>query len=125
MPIPNLRYHWTDANLSHWFSLRHHNDRRANWAKLRRAQCEKMFSELPLEADIAQYSLHVSKVPTGDIALAFLSTEEIATEMALSKSPGQCRGLEDFDFLLSIRRLRETSSSSFEDSCVLRKRLTP
>jgi hypothetical protein len=29
----------------------------------------------------------VSFVPTGDIALAFLSTEEIATEMALSKAP--------------------------------------
>ena len=65
------------------------------------------------------------KCPTGDIALAFLSTEEIATKMALSKSPGQYRGLEDFDFLLSIRRLRETGSSSFEDSCVLRKRFTP
>ncbi len=31
--------------------------------KLRNTQCEQMFSELPLKADIAQYSRHVSKVP--------------------------------------------------------------
>ena len=35
----------------------------------------------------------------------------------MSKSPGQCRGLEDFDFLLSINRLRETACcSSFRGS---------
>jgi hypothetical protein len=38
------------------------------------------------------------KCPIGDIAPAFLMTEESATEMAISKSPGQCRGFEDFDF---------------------------
>jgi hypothetical protein len=75
--------------------------------------------------NIAESNFRHTQVPTGDIALAFLSTEEIATEMAINKSPGQCRGLEDFDFLLSIRRLRETGSSSFEDSRVLRKRFTP
>jgi hypothetical protein len=31
--------------------------------QLRRTQCEQMSSELPLKADIAQYSRHVSKVP--------------------------------------------------------------
>src|SRR3981081_2880402 len=31
--------------------------------KLRRTQCEQMFSGLPLKADIAQCSWHVSKVP--------------------------------------------------------------
>jgi hypothetical protein len=77
------------------------------------------------EADIARRLSHVRKVPTGDIALAFLSTEEIATETVISKSPGQCRGLEDFDFRVSIRRLRETGSSSSEDSCLPRKRFTP
>jgi hypothetical protein len=41
---------------------------------------------------------HVSKVPIGDIALAFLTTEESATAMAISKSPGKCRSFEDFDF---------------------------
>ncbi len=28
------------------------------WVKLRRTQCEQMSSELPLKADIAQYSRH-------------------------------------------------------------------
>src|SRR5712691_13132048 len=31
--------------------------------KLRKPQCEQMFSELPLKADIARCSRHVSKVP--------------------------------------------------------------
>src|SRR5712664_2109570 len=39
--------------------------------KLRRTQCEQMSSELPLKADIAQYSRHVSKVPTTDIPNQF------------------------------------------------------
>jgi hypothetical protein len=34
--------------------------------KLRRTQCEQMFSGLPLKADIAQCSRHVSKVPLAD-----------------------------------------------------------
>jgi hypothetical protein len=34
--------------------------------KLRRTQCEQMFSGLPLKADIAQCSRHVSNVPIGD-----------------------------------------------------------
>jgi hypothetical protein len=33
------------------------------WVKLRRTQSEQMSSGLPLKADIAQYSRHVSKVP--------------------------------------------------------------
>src|SRR3979490_687515 len=37
--------------------------RRPLWVKLRRTQCEQMSSGLPLKADIAQYSRHVSKVP--------------------------------------------------------------
>lgn len=32
------------------------------WVKLRSTQCEHMFSRLPLKADFAQYSRHVSKV---------------------------------------------------------------
>jgi hypothetical protein len=39
------------------------------WVKLRRTQCEQVSSELPLIADIAQYSRHVSKVPTSDIEM--------------------------------------------------------
>src|ERR1700682_1151441 len=35
--------------------------------KLRRTQYEQISSELPLKADIAQYSRHVSKVPTRDM----------------------------------------------------------
>jgi hypothetical protein len=31
--------------------------------KLRSTQCEQVFSEFPLKADIAQHSRHVSKVP--------------------------------------------------------------
>src|SRR6266487_2530565 len=38
------------------------------WVKLRKTQCEQMFSELPLKADIARCSRLVSKVPTVDIA---------------------------------------------------------
>ena len=36
------------------------------WVKLRRTQCEQMSSGLPLKADIAQGSRHVSKVPHPD-----------------------------------------------------------
>jgi hypothetical protein len=36
------------------------------WVKLRRTQCEQMSSGLPLKADIAQSSQHVSKVPKCD-----------------------------------------------------------
>jgi hypothetical protein len=38
------------------------------WVKQRRTRCEQMSSGLPLKADIAQCSRHVSKVPMGDIA---------------------------------------------------------
>ncbi len=36
--------------------------------KLRKTQCEQMFSELPLKADIARCSRHVSKVPKPEVA---------------------------------------------------------
>src|SRR5437660_9473168 len=36
--------------------------------KLRRTQCERMSSELPLKADIAQYSRHVSKVLSPEVS---------------------------------------------------------
>src|SRR6266513_4996975 len=39
--------------------------------KLRRTQCEQMSSELPLKADIAQYSRHISKVPLSDFGAAW------------------------------------------------------
>ena len=35
--------------------------------KLRRTQCEQMSSGLPLKADIAQSSQHVSKVPEAEV----------------------------------------------------------
>src|SRR5438477_12959898 len=35
--------------------------------KLRRTQCEQMSSGVPLKADIAQYSRHVSKVPNSEV----------------------------------------------------------
>jgi hypothetical protein len=38
------------------------------WVKLRRTQCEQMSSGLPLKADIAQYSRHVSNVPDSEVA---------------------------------------------------------
>src|SRR6266849_4083530 len=38
--------------------------------KLRRTQCEQMSSELPLKADIAQFSRHVSRVPGSDSCTA-------------------------------------------------------
>jgi len=41
--------------------------------KLRRTQCEQMSSGLPLKADIAQYSRHVSNVPIGDVKPLLLS----------------------------------------------------
>ena len=41
------------------------------FGSLRRTQREQMSSELPLKADIAQYSRHVSKVPTTDIPNQF------------------------------------------------------
>jgi hypothetical protein len=54
-------------------------------------------SALPPTADIGTPTAQVRFVPIGDIALAFLTTEESATEKAISKCPGQCRGFEDFD----------------------------
>src|ERR1700680_2497506 len=36
------------------------------WVKLRRTQSEQMSSGLPLKADIARFSGHVSNVPTRD-----------------------------------------------------------
>jgi hypothetical protein len=40
------------------------------WVKLRRTQCEHMFSALPLpNSDIARRSRHVSNVPRSDILL--------------------------------------------------------
>jgi hypothetical protein len=41
-----------------------------SWVKLRRTQCEHMFSGLPLLADIARSSRHVSKVPLPDSCTA-------------------------------------------------------
>jgi len=38
------------------------------WVKLRRTQCEQMFSGLPLKADLAQCSRHFAFVPTCDMA---------------------------------------------------------
>src|SRR5258706_2269237 len=37
------------------------------WVKLRRTQCEHMFSALPSNSDIARCIRHVSKVPNSDI----------------------------------------------------------
>jgi len=37
------------------------------WVKLRKTQCEQMFSELPLKADIARCSRHISNMPEADI----------------------------------------------------------
>src|ERR1700716_3067902 len=48
------------------------------WVKLRRTQCEQMSSGLPLKADIAQYSRHVSKVPEPDSRTAALPTRSPA-----------------------------------------------
>jgi hypothetical protein len=44
-----------------------------------------MFSALPPRADIAHCSRHVCFVPTGDILLALLTTELLATETAISR----------------------------------------
>jgi hypothetical protein len=42
--------------------------------KLRRTRCEQMSSWLPLKADIAQCSRHVSKVPATDLGAAMRSS---------------------------------------------------
>jgi hypothetical protein len=44
------------------------------WVKLRRTQPEQMSSGLPLKADIARYSRHVSKVPTTEVANLIMAT---------------------------------------------------
>src|ERR1700681_3877274 len=38
------------------------------WVKLRRTQCEHMFSALPSNSDIARCSRHVSNVPNPEVA---------------------------------------------------------
>jgi hypothetical protein len=49
--------------------------------------------------------------------------EENATEKAISKCPGQCRGFEDFDFsVVDWETSTNGCSPSFEDSCVLNGR---
>jgi len=37
--------------------------------KLRKTQCEQMFSALPLKPDIAEYGRHVRFVPSADITM--------------------------------------------------------
>src|SRR5580704_8772151 len=39
------------------------------WVKLRRTQCEHMFSDSSSNSDMARYSQHVSNGPRGDIRL--------------------------------------------------------
>jgi hypothetical protein len=46
--------------------------------KLRRTQYEQMSSGLPLKADIAQCSRHVSKVPTSEVPVATLRRRQKA-----------------------------------------------
>jgi hypothetical protein len=50
--------------------------------KLRRTQCEHMFSGLPLKADIAQCSRHVSKVPFSDSRAAAIRERAAAAMSA-------------------------------------------
>src|ERR1700738_4058522 len=52
--------------------------------KLRRTQCEQMSSGLPLKADIAQYSRHVSKVPRREVR----SNRSLQLDRRLLPSPG-------------------------------------
>jgi hypothetical protein len=43
--------------------------------QLRRTQCEQMSSGLPLKADTAQYSRHVSNVPTTEVVNIHLASD--------------------------------------------------
>ena len=47
-----------------------------SWVKLRRTQCEHMFSALPSNSDIARRIRDVSKVPTGDSPQQKLRADE-------------------------------------------------
>jgi hypothetical protein len=60
------RCYWESCGLSCPAQQKNAGASRPSWVKLRRTQSEQMSSGLPLQADIAQYSRHVSKVPTGD-----------------------------------------------------------
>jgi hypothetical protein len=60
-------------------------ERCLSWVKLRRTQCEQMSSGLPLKADIAQCSRHVSNVPIGDI-----ETNSACAKIAVSQLLESC-----------------------------------
>lgn len=61
------------------------------WVKLRSTQCEHMFSRLPLKADFAQYSRHVSKVRLPEVGGAVLRLIDNKNSVGNSrgKSPGR------------------------------------
>src|ERR1700722_19184633 len=42
------------------------------WVKLRRTQCEHMFSALPSSSDIARRIRHVSKMPTSEVKTSYI-----------------------------------------------------
>src|SRR6266550_8952754 len=59
----------------------------ANLHKLRRTQREQMSSELPLKADITQYSRHVSKVPRTEVRqMSFLDPRRAKRKTASRRS---------------------------------------
>src|ERR1700682_5972511 len=59
--------------------------------KLRRTQCEQMSSGLPLKADIALCSRHVSKVPTGDSCTATSSLNFGSASVLISATAWEAR----------------------------------
>src|SRR6266403_2083673 len=54
--------------------LRRNQARCLRWVKTGKAQCEQMFSELPLKADIARRSRHVRFVPSAEVADHLVAT---------------------------------------------------
>src|SRR5882762_10730644 len=66
------------------------------WVKLRRTQCEQMSSGLPLKADIARCSRHISKVPEPEVAVVtrLPCRRETSSDVGTSM-PNRCGGLGD------------------------------
>jgi len=67
------------------------------WVKLRRTQREQMSSGLPLKADIAQHSRHVSKVPEGDMSA-----------LPINRAPTASDGIRSVICGITLPQLRST-----------------
>jgi hypothetical protein len=97
--------------------------------KLRRTQCEQMSSELPLRADIAQYSPHVSKMPRADVNQHRAVADHYSALLPRQASAVESHQPSPANQQLSSggpsSRSERTRSQSFENASVKRRPASP